>query len=95
LKTAPILEIKDTKSPSVFDPLNLLREARRQRGLDHADIPVLCFLDPDGGIVRFLKASGGAQPVESWACYHTEMWHFTWDGVEFGIVGYAVGAAFR
>jgi hypothetical protein len=31
----PILALKDTKAPSVFQPANLLREARRQRSLDN------------------------------------------------------------
>lgn len=90
----PILDLKDAGAPSVFQPANLLREARRQRGLAHADIPALGVLDPDGDMVRYLKHAGRAQPVEQWACYHTEMWRCEWEGVEFGIVGCAVGAPF-
>lgn len=90
----PILGLKAPEAPSVFQPANLLREARRQRGLDPADVPDLCLLDPDGDMVRYLKRTGQAQPVEHWACYHTEMWRFTWDGLEFGVVGCAVGAPF-
>ena len=91
---APILDLKDTGAPSVFQPENLLREARRQRGLEHADVPTLCLLDPDGDIVRHLKRTGRAQPIEHWACYHTQMWRFEQEGLEFGIVGCAVGAPF-
>lgn len=91
---APILEQKDVASPSVFQPANLLREARRQRGLPPGDVPALCLLDPDGDIVRHLKRTGAAEPVAQWACYHTEMWRFTHDGLEFGVVGCAVGASF-
>lgn len=90
----PILDLKDTVAPSVFQPANLLREARRQRGLDHAEVPAICLLDPDGDMVRFLKRTGRAQAVEQWACYHTEMWRFEWEGLEFGVVGCAVGASF-
>lgn len=90
----PILDLKDTDAPSVFHPANLLREARRQRGLDHAEVPAICLLDPDGDMVRYLKRTGRAQPVAHWACYHTEMWRFEWEGAEFGIVGCAVGASF-
>lgn len=91
---APILLLKNASAPSVFQPANLLREARRQRGLDHAKVPALCLLDPDGDMVRHLKHIGRAHPVEHWACYHTEMWRFEQDGLEFGIVGCAVGASF-
>jgi len=91
---APILDLKDTQAPSVFQPANLLREARRQRGLDHAEVPGICLLDPDGDMVRHLRRTGRARPVEHWACYHTEMWRFEQDGIEMGIVGCAVGAPF-
>ncbi|MBF0094575.1 MAG: nucleoside phosphorylase [Alphaproteobacteria bacterium] len=91
---APILGLKNPAAPSVFQPANLLREARRQRGLDHAEVPGLCLLDPDGDMVRHLRRTGRARPVNHWACYHTEMWRFTWDGLEFGVVGCAVGAPF-
>jgi uridine phosphorylase len=91
---APILDLKDTDAPSVFQPANLLREARRQRGLDHAEVPGLCLLDPDGDMVRYLKRTGRAEAVGHWACYHTEMWRFEHDGLEFGVVGCAVGAPF-
>ncbi len=90
----PILNLKDTEAPSVFQPVNLMREARRQRDLDHAEVPALCLLDPDGDMVRFLKRSGQAQPVPHWACYHSEMWQFSWEGLSFGIVGCAVGAPY-
>ncbi len=92
--SAPILDLKNTSAPSVFQAANLLREARRQRGLDNAQVPAICVLDPDGDVVRFLKRMGHAQPVENWACYHTEMWRSHWDGTEFGVVGCAVGAPF-
>jgi uridine phosphorylase len=90
----PILELKDTQAPSLFMPGNLLREARRQRSLVHDEVPAICLLDPDGDIVRHLKRTGQAEPVKHWACYHTEMWRFVWEGVEFGVVGCAVGASF-
>lgn len=90
----PILDHKDATAPSVFQPANLLREARRQRGLPQAPVPEICLLDPDGDIVRHLRRTGRALRVEQWACYHTEMWRFEWDGQGFGIVGCAVGAPF-
>jgi uridine phosphorylase len=93
-RDAPILQLKNAEAPSVFQPANLLREARRQKGVEHAHIPGMCLLDPDGDMVRYLKRAGLAQPVSNWACYHTEMWRFEWEGVEFAVVGCAVGAPF-
>lgn len=90
----PILADKDHAAPSVFEPANLLREARRQKNLSPAAVPEICVLDPDGDIVRALRRAGLAQASASWACYHTELFEFEHDGVRFGIVGCAVGAAF-
>lgn len=90
----PLLRDKHHHSPSVFSPENLLREARRQKSLPEGDIPAVCILDPDGDIVRHLRATGRARPVESWACYHSDMFRFTQDGRDYGIVGCAVGASY-
>jgi hypothetical protein len=43
---------------------------------------------------RPLKRRKLANAAVNWACYHTEMWRFAWDGTEFGIIGCAVGARF-
>jgi hypothetical protein len=72
----PILADKHHRAPSVFRPENLLREARRQRGLPDMPVPALCILDPDGDIVRALRASGRGTLFAGWACYHTEMLRF-------------------
>ena len=90
----PILEGKDHAAPSVFRPENLLREARRQKGLPAGPVPSVCVLDPDGDLVRQLRAEGRARPCATWACYHTELYEFELGGERIGIVGCAVGAAF-
>jgi uridine phosphorylase len=92
--TPPILDNKHAASPSVFAPAALLREARRQKGLDNVPVPQMCLLDPDGDIVRRLRRTGKARPFAPWACYHTELDVFDLDGHEVGIVGRAVGASF-
>jgi uridine phosphorylase len=93
-KAPPILSCKDHAAPSAFRPENLMREARRQKALPAVEIPAVCILDPDGDIVRHLRASGRAQRHPGWACYHTELFVFSHEGHEYGIVGCAVGAAF-
>jgi uridine phosphorylase len=90
----PILADKDYAGASVFEPANLLREARRQKGLPRADVPEICLLDPDGDIVRALRRAGRTCASPGWACYHTELFEFQHAAVRFGIVGCAVGAAF-
>lgn len=86
---------RDPTAPSVFQPENLLREARRQRGLPVQDVPTICALDPDGDLVRYLRRTGQARPSPGWACYHTELFEFDLpDGTPIGIVGLAVGAPF-
>ena len=90
----PILAGKEYGAASVFEPANLLREARRQKGLAPAPVPEICLLDPDGDILRALKGSGRAERSRDWACYHTDLYEFAHDGERFGIIGCAVGAAY-
>ncbi|MBE7553433.1 MAG: nucleoside phosphorylase [Anaerolineales bacterium] len=90
----PLLRHKKFEQPSVFTPENLLREARRQKSLAQGSVPPVCVLDPDGDILRYLLANRQAQLNPSWACYHTELYDFYQEGLEFGLVGRAVGASF-
>ena len=89
----PILAAKSHAAHSAFTPENLLREARRQKGLAEASVPEICILDPDGDIVRRLRAAG-IRADAAWACYHTELYRLKEANLEFGIVGHAVGAPF-
>ena len=90
----PILSHKHYDAASAFTPESLLREARRQKDLTAASVPDICVLDPDGDIVRHLRAAGRAERHPGWACYHTNLYVFDDEGQEYGIVGCAVGAAF-
>ncbi len=92
--SAPILRAKDYAAQSVFQPENLLREARRQRDLAPGDIPEVCLLDPDGDLVRVLRDTGRATLSPHWACYHTELWLFDCGTERIGVVGFVVGASF-
>ena len=92
--TSPLLRSKAYDQPSVFEPANLLREGRRQRGRADLAVPAVCLLDPDGDIVRHLTASGQATEHPGWACYHTTMWTFALGGRPVGVIGCAVGASF-
>jgi hypothetical protein len=51
----PIVDRKDHKTPSLFRPEALLREARRQRQLPFVAVPEICVLDPDGDSGESLK----------------------------------------
>jgi uridine phosphorylase len=90
----PLLDGKDYDAPALFEPANLLREARRQNNLPDVPVPHVGLLDPDGDIVRYLAATGRGRRHPGWACYHTEMWTVDLDGIEVGVVGMAVGAPF-
>ncbi|HYC12618.1 MAG TPA: nucleoside phosphorylase [Stellaceae bacterium] len=91
---APILAQKHFEAPSVFEPGNLLREARRQKGLPAEPVPEICLLDPDGDILRRLKAEDRARRSSTWPCYHTDLHEFEHAGERYGIIGCAVGASF-
>jgi uridine phosphorylase len=93
-KSPPILAGKDFAAPSVFEPENLLREARRQKNVPLAAVPEICVLDPDGDILRTLARAVRTRRSAGWACYHTELYEFTHQGECFGIIGCAVGASF-
>jgi len=90
----PLLRPKNYAAPSLFEPANLLREARRQRRLAVADVPRVALLDPDGDIVRYLSTASRGRRHPGWACYHTDMWTTDLDGAEISVVGMAVGAPF-
>jgi uridine phosphorylase len=90
----PILAGKDYRAASVFEPANLLREARRQKRVAEIPVPEICVLDPDGDILRALQHAGRAVLSPGWACYHTELYEFDHEGERFGIIGCAVGASF-
>lgn len=92
-RAIPLLTNKYFRRPSVFAVENLLREARRQRGVAAGSVPEICVLDPDGDLWRELRAGTGRLNA-AWACYHTEMYEWDLPGATVGVVGCAVGAPF-
>ena len=91
---APLLQRDDFAEASAFRPENMLREARRQKGLGSAPVPEVCILDPDGDIVDHVLAVKAARRSTDWACYHTKLWEWHEGGVRYGVIGHAVGASF-
>ena len=94
MRTFPLLAHKYYDESSVFTAENLLREARRQKGLAQGQVPRICILDPDGDLVNYLRTTERTQPHLTWACYHTVLETFEYEGVDYGIVGRVVGAPF-
>lgn len=90
----PLFDNKNPAASSVFMASALLREARRQKGLPSVNTPSVCILDPDGDMVRSLKANGQARLSDDWPCYHTELYTFAFGERAVGIIGCAVGAPF-
>jgi uridine phosphorylase len=90
----PIKRRKSYGEPSMFRVQNLLREGRRQRGLPDMSVPDICVLDPDGDVVRHLRAAGRASRHEGWACYHSELWITHLGDHVIGIVPCVVGAPY-
>jgi uridine phosphorylase/SAM-dependent methyltransferase len=94
LPDAPILAGKDADAPSVFSPVTVLTEAKRQKHLSALRVPSVCVLDPDGDIVRWVKRTDRGTLSHTWACYHSELYEFDLAGTRIGIVGCAVGAPY-
>lgn len=84
---------KNHQQTPVFQPAGLLREARRQKGIAAGNVPEVCLLDPDGDLARSLQTEG-ARKDPHWACYHSETYHCTIDGITVGVIGCAVGAPY-
>ena len=89
-----ITDQKQYEEPSVFTPENLLREAMRQKNIAKCEVPDVCVLDPDGDLVEYLIRTNQARINECWACYHTKLYNIKQNGVEFAILGCAVGSSF-
>ena len=92
--TPPLLDRDDYADPSVFRPEALLREARRQKAMVEKPVPRVLVLDPDGDLVDHVRAAFAATLSPHWACYHTRLWEWQAGGIDYGIVGHAVGASF-
>jgi uridine phosphorylase len=92
--TSPISAAKNHAASSVFRPENLLREARRQKGLPAARVPEICLLDPDGDLARHLVRAGNAARDPNWPCYHTDLYRFGGAEGTYCVVPCAVGAPF-
>lgn len=90
----PILRNKHYAEKTVFTADNLLREARRQKSLIQEQLPPICLLDPDGDIVHWLVDAHGITKDKRWACYHTDLYKFNFEGIDYGIISRAVGAPF-
>lgn len=89
-----IKDFKAFQEASVFTPDNLLREARRQKGIGTCQVPLVCVLDPDGDLVAYLIKTNQASVNACWACYHTTLYTVKQGDSEFGIIGCGVGASF-
>lgn len=89
-----ILRNKNYAESSVFEPINLLRESRRQNGIPLGEVPSVCILDPDGNLVDYLKNKNRATINKYWACYHSKLYTFKISGLTVGIIPCAVGASY-
>lgn len=93
-KFIPIIENMATGESSVFLPENLLREARRQKGIPEGNVPKICVLDPDGDLADYLIEKGCARINRFWACFHSYMYSFYMGTMEIGIIPIIVGAPY-
>ena len=92
--SVPILENKCYRESSVFQPQNLLREARRQKQIPDCKIPEICILDPDGDLVKYLLEKDNAKKNECWACYHSDLYTFNIGNTDIGIIPCIVGSSY-
>lgn len=90
---APFLE-HDHESPPIFLPYNMLEAARVRKRLPLLKVPKGCLLDFDGELLDCLAATGRAELEPAWPCFHTRLYRWRANGMEYGIVCGTVGAPF-
>ncbi|MBA2353100.1 MAG: nucleoside phosphorylase, partial [Acidobacteria bacterium] len=78
----------------MFRPEDLMGVVRTARGLAPGDVPPLCVLDFDGDLSDGLVRTATAAPVQSWACFHTEMLGLTLAGLRCGVVPRTIGGPY-
>lgn len=93
-KKLPLLDNKFYNQPSVFNPTNLLKQARRQKSLSPGSVPQICVLDPDGDLSSHIRDSSMGKRNPYWACYHTDLYNIKIKNLSVGVIGRAVGASF-
>ena len=92
--TADILKNKNYTEASVFQPINLLRESRRQNEIPSGKVPSICVLDPDGDLVDYLNNKKRATISKYWACYHSNLYTFKIGKLTVGIIPRVVGSSY-
>ena len=92
--TADILKNKNYTEASVFQPINLLRESRRQNEIPSGKVPSICVLDPDGDLVDYLNNKKRATISKYWACYHSNLYTFKIGELTVGIIPRVVGSSY-
>lgn len=93
LPTVPLLQHR-LETPSAFTPDALMDAVRALRRLPRDPVPAVCVLDFDGDLTDGLLRDGAAVAVQSWACFHTEMFGLTVEGVACGIVPRTIGGPY-
>ena len=89
-----IFDNKHYQEESVFKPENLLREAKRQKDIPDCKVPSICLLDPDGDLLDYLFRSANATLNTCWACYHSKLYSFYFEGLEIGILPCVIGSSY-
>lgn len=89
----PLLEHEPSELP-VFTAVNLLEAARVRKGLPKGTVPAGCLLDFDGELVQHLAATGRAVEDSAWPCFHTRLFRWRAEDVEYGVIGGTIGAPF-
>jgi uridine phosphorylase len=84
----------DTTESPIFLPGNLLEAARRRKALPRMKAPAGCLLDFDGELLGHLLVTGRAAEDASWPCFHTRLFRWEAEGMEYGVIGGTVGAPF-
>lgn len=89
----PILD-HSLRQESAFTPEALAADVRRLRNIGLADLPGICFLEFDGDLTDWLVERKLAEPVNSWACFHTTMFALDLEGTRCGIVARTIGGPY-
>jgi uridine phosphorylase len=57
-------------------------------------VPEICLLDPDGDLAEYLLNNHLSAKNKCWACYHSTMYEYNFDGNDLGIIPCIVGSSY-
>ncbi len=93
MKDIPLLN-HNTDASTAFSPESVVKAVCDIRKIKDFSIPSICVLEFDGDLTDWLVSTGKTKPIDSWACFHTNMHAIELDNTVCGIVPRPIGGPY-